>query len=199
MMRHRSCSSFFCRCAASLLLSVVCSSRCYGQQHRNDDVDNVLQHVPMSAAIMLKAVGGGEKGGSESWMEFGKTAMASYLLTAGVTYSLKELCSERRPDGSDRRSLPSGHAAFSFAGATVLRHECGHLSPWVAVGGYGLATFTAARRVIRDRHYVHDVCAGAAIGAGTTELVYFLKKKMLKSRNVDLSFDGRQLYFAVRW
>lgn len=170
---------------------------CYGQEHLNDDVDDVLQHVPMSAVFLLKATTSNSN--SSSWSELTLSALASYAVATGVTYSLKKTCKELRPDHSDRRSFPSGHSTYAFAGATVLRHEWGHLSPWVSVGGYGLAVFTAARRVVRDRHYLHDVCAGAAIGAGAAELTYWLKKKMLKSKDVDLSFDGHQLSLAVRW
>ena len=88
---------------------------------------------------------------------------------------------------------------FAFAGATMLHHEFGHLSPWVTIGGYGIATLTAVDRLVRDRHYLHDVCAGAAIGIAATELTYFLKQKLFKSRNVDLSFTGQRLDLAIRW
>ena len=93
----------------------------------------------------------------------------------------------------------SGHSTFAFAGATMLCHEFGHVSPWVPIGGYGVATLTAIDRLVRDRHYLHDVCAGAAIGVAATELTYFLKKKLLKSKNVDLSFSGQTFDLAIRW
>jgi membrane-associated phospholipid phosphatase len=72
----------------------------------------------------------------------------------------------------------------------MLCHEYGHVSPWVTVGGYGLATLVAADRLRLDRHYLHDVCAGAAIGIGATELTYYVKRKLLKDRPLDVSFTG---------
>ena len=133
------------------------------------------------------------------WAELALTAAASYTLGAVTAYSLKQVVAEKRPDDSDRRSFPSGHAMFAFAGATMLWHEFGDVSPWVTIGGYGVATLTAVDRLVRDRHYLHDICAGVAIGFGATELAYWLKQKFIKSKNIDLSFTGQQLYFAMRW
>ena len=140
----------------------------------------------------LEGAGGG-------WVELTLTALSSYAIGAATAYSQKQIVAERRPDKSDRRSFPSGHAMFAFAGATMLHHEFGNLSPWVTIGGYGIATLTAVDRLVRDRHYLHDVCAGAAIGIAATELTYFLKQKLFKSRNVDLSFTGQRLDLAIRW
>ena len=166
------------------------------QHHRSDVLDDLLQHAPMAAVFTLKAC---DFENSTPWAELALTAVASYTVGAVTAYSLKQLVAEKRPDGSDRRSFPSGHAMFAFAGATMLFHEFGQLSPWVTIGGYGVATLTAVDRLVRDRHYLHDICAGAAIGVAATELTYWLKQRLIKSKNVDLSFTGRTLDLAVRW
>lgn len=168
------------------------------QQHHDDALDDILQHVPMASVFALKAAGY-HSGASADWTELGLTAAASYVMGAAATYSAKQLVGERRPDKSDTRSFPSGHATFAFAGATMLHHEYGHLSPWVSVGGFGLATLIAASRVAGDRHYLHDVCAGAAIGVAATELSYFLKRQLFRSEHVEVSFTGQTLELAVRW
>jgi membrane-associated phospholipid phosphatase len=116
-----------------------------------------------------------------------------------TAYSLKQLVAEKRPDGSDRRSFPSGHAMFAFAGATMLCHEFGQLSPWVPIGGFGVATLTAVDRLVRDRHYLHDICAGAAIGFLSTELTYYVCDRLFPRRNATLAFTGQSVDFALRW
>ena len=167
-----------------------------GQQRHSDALDDVLQHAPMATVFVLKAC---ELENSSSWTELALTAAASYALSTATAYSLKQFTSERRPDGSDRRSFPSGHATYAFAGATMLHHEFGHLSPWVTIGGYGLATLTALDRLARDRHYLHDVCAGAAIGVAATEVSYLLRRRFIKNDHIDLSFTGYGLELAVKW
>lgn len=180
----------------SFLLLLLLSLPASAQQRHGDGLDDLLQHAPMAAVFVLK---GCALDNDTDWPELALTAVASYSIAAATTYSLKQLVAERRPDKSDRRSFPSGHSTFAFAGATMLCHEFGHVSPWVPIGGYGVATLTAIDRLVRDRHYLHDVCAGAAIGVAATELTYFLKKKLFKSRNVDLSFSGQTFDLAIRW
>lgn len=164
---------------------------------QGEAIDDVMQHVPMATTYLLRTCG--VKSQSDTWVEFMASTGASYVLAAGVAYGLKHSVKEWCPDDSDQRSFPSGHATFAFAGATALRHEYGHLSPWVTIGGYGLATLVAADRVRRDRHYTHDVCAGAAIGWLSTELTYYIKKKYIKSDRVDVAFTGQSLSLAIRW
>jgi membrane-associated phospholipid phosphatase len=67
------------------------------------------------------------------------------------------------------------------------------------VGGYGLATLTAFDRLRLDRHYLHDVCAGAAVGIMGTEVAYFLKRKIIKDERLDLSFTGQTVSLAYRF
>ncbi len=172
-------------------------------QH-SDALSDVLQHVPMASVFTLKALGSDsidviETGNETPWTELALTALSSYAMGAATTYSLKQITSERRPDKSDRRSFPSGHTMFAFAGATMLVHEFGNVSPWVWIGGFGVGTLIAIDRLANDRHYLHDVCAGAAIGVAATELTYYLKEKLFKSKNVDVGFTGTQFYLAVRW
>ncbi|HTK58423.1 MAG TPA: phosphatase PAP2 family protein [Sphingomicrobium sp.] len=78
-----------------------------------------------------------------------------------VTEILKRTVKEERPDHSDNRSFPSGHASQSFAAAASMYKHYG----WqVGLPAHGLAVFVAVARVKADKHFVHDVIAGAAIG-----------------------------------
>ena len=186
-MRHRVLTVF------TAFLLVLPSS---AQQHHSDGLDDVMQHVPMASVLVMKACGADNGHG---WTETLGTMASSYVLSAGVAWGLKHSVKEWRPDDSNQRSFPSGHATLAFAGATTLRHEYGQVSPWIAVGGYTVAVLTAADRVRRDRHYWHDVCAGAAIGVLSTELVYYIKGKMRKDDRVSVAFSPNSLYVAVNW
>lgn len=65
-------------------------------------------------------------------------------------------------------SLPSGHAAVSFAFAASVTDEVSHRYPeyaaLVGVTTYGAAALTAWSRVSDDQHWVSDVVLGAGIG-----------------------------------
>ena len=155
------------------------------QQRHSDAADDVLQYVNYASVFALKAAG---VESSHQWAQLAATAAASWVASAGTAYVLKHSIHEWRPDSTDRRSFPSGHATFAFAGATALRHEFGHVSPWITVGGYTVATLTAIDRVRRDRHHWYDVCAGAAIGVAATELTYYVS---------DLLFPNDQKQFSL--
>lgn len=63
--------------------------------------------------------------------------------------------------GASGHSMPSGHAATSFAGLVVLAAAAPRLAPALVV----LAVAIAFSRVYVGVHYVTDVVAGATIGA----------------------------------
>lgn len=160
----------------------------HAQQRHADGIDNVLEHVPMATVLALKVSGVESR---HDWVQLVLTAGASYLVTAGVVQGLKWTVHEWRPDDSDKRSFPSGHTALAFSGATVLHHEYGHLSPWISVAGYGVATFVAVDRVAKNRHHWYDVAAGAAIGVMATEGCYWLSRRLFRKKEVSVAFTGQ--------
>lgn len=91
------------------------------------------------------------------------TRQAAFSLgaTFAVTFGLKQLVHEERPDESDDKSFPSGHTSSSFAAAATLQKRYG----WqVGLPAHAVAAFVGVARVKADKHFVHDVIAGAAIG-----------------------------------
>lgn len=80
--------------------------------------------------------------------------------TVGITYGLKYVVDEERPNG-EPNSFPSGHTAVTFAGAEFIRKQYGW--QWGAPA-YAAAGFVGWSRVATDDHWWHDVAAGAAIG-----------------------------------
>ena len=105
------------------------------------------------AALALPTVQGDFKGTKEAAFSIG----ATYLVTRG----LKHIVHEERPDESNEKSFPSGHTSQSFAAAATMHKRYG----WeIGVPAHVVATFVGVARVKADKHFVHDVIAGAVIG-----------------------------------
>ncbi len=165
--------------------------------YHGDGIDTYLEYSPWLAVYALKAL---SVESASSWKRLLVNSALSYVVAAGSVQFLKTTIHERRPDGTNNRSFPSGHAAISFAGANVLHHEYGKLSPWISVGGFAAATFVSVDRVVRNRHHWYDVAAGAAIGYLSTELGYRLGDLITGERSrYDISVSPQGLSMAVRF
>ena len=102
--------------------------------------------------------------------QYAYVATSTGVLTLGLKYGVNR----ERPDG-DSYSFPSGHTAFSFAGATFLQMRYG--STWGIPALIG-ASFVGYSRIASQRHYTSDVLAGALIGILTN--LYFTKPVAFK-------------------
>ena len=116
--------------------------------------------VYVAAGTLLPLIEDG-KDGKEHALRTADALLTSTLITSG----LKRIVHEKRPDGSSNKSFPSGHATAAFAVATMQAHY----HPKQALLWYGGATAIAVSRVQLNRHYWHDVAAGAAIGYLTSK------------------------------
>jgi hypothetical protein len=92
----------------------------------------------------------------------GNDLLQAQILTEMLVEPLKFATHRERPDGSNRQSFPSGHAAVTFASATVLER---HLGWRKSLLGYTIASYVAASRLHDNRHYLSDVVFGAAVGS----------------------------------
>ena len=106
--------------------------------------------------------------GHEPVVALGRDLLRSQILSQGVTQAAKFATHRQRPDGSNHRSLPSGHAASAFATAGVLQK---HLGWRVGVPGYFLAGYVSASRVTDHKHYLSDVIVGAGVGLASAQIV----------------------------
>ena len=106
---------------------------------------------------------------------------ASVVVAYGAKTVLKTMVKEERPDHSDNKSFPSGHAAMAFAAARSIDKEVRKASIWIPIAGYAAATAVGIERVVSDRHHWYDVLAGAAVGVGAAELTWWASDKLLGS------------------
>ncbi|MFD1103843.1 phosphatase PAP2 family protein [Sphingobium olei] len=128
-----------------------------GTAHASDkgwrDASDIGRDALVIGALALPTVEGDWTG----TLQAGGSVGAATLLSLG----LKETFPEMRPDGSNRKSFPSSHAATSFAAAASLHNRYG----WrVGVPAQLVAAFVGLARVKADKHHWYDVVAGAAIG-----------------------------------
>ena len=126
-----------------------------------------------------------------NWPRFAVNTLAS----VGVAYvgktALKAMIKEERPDHSDNKSFPSGHAAMAFAAARSIDKEFRKDCIWIPIAGYAAATAIGIERVASDRHHWYDVVAGAGVGVGSAELTWWLSDKMFgKGSNVAVGSSG---------
>jgi hypothetical protein len=91
----------------------------------------------------------------------GMDLVQAQVLTEMIVEPLKWSTQRLRPDGSNSLSFPSGHAAITFATATVIER---HLGWRKAILGYGIASYVAVSRLHDNRHWLSDVVFGAAVG-----------------------------------
>ena len=110
--------------------------------------------------------------GERNWSRFLVNTAASVGVAWAAKTGLKAVVREERPDHSDDKSFPSGHATMAFAGAASLHREFGKDHPWVSVAGYLAATAVGVERIVHKRHHWYDVVAGAGLGIGMAELTW---------------------------
>lgn len=158
----------FCIFAAVKVRLFLLVMLCSALKTEAQVVDDGVQYVPLAAAVGLDFLGVEAR---HPLRERVALAATSYAALTAVTGGLKLTVSERRPDDSDMRSFPSGHAARAFAGAELVRSEYG--LGWGA-GAYAVAAGVSVLRVAGDHHYAHDVIAGAAVGVLSARLAYWL-------------------------
>jgi membrane-associated phospholipid phosphatase len=146
--------------AGGLIAMVITAPTAARNTRAWGESSSIGRDVLVVAALGLPAIEGDWKGD----LEAGGSMGAAFLLTEG----LKQAFPERRPDGSDNKSFPSGHASVSFAAAASLQNRYG----WqVGLPAQLVAAFVGLGRVEARKHHWYDVAAGAAIGEGSGFLI----------------------------
>ena len=117
-----------------------------------------------------------------------RAQMVSQVVVQGLKLSTHRL----RPDQSDARAFPSGHAASAFATATVLQRYFG----WKAgLPAYAFGAYVGAARMAADKHQLSDVVRGAGIGIAAGRAVTVglggPRRRPTSTRLVPLVTSGR--------
>lgn len=120
--------------------------------------DDWLQYVPVAMDLGIGLLGAKAENPFLDRLVEGSLA---YLSLGIINGSAKFLFHTMRPNGNDYRSFPSGHAAFVFTGAELVRLEYGW--GW-GLAAYGMAGTVAYMRLYRNWHWLSDVIMAAGVG-----------------------------------
>ena len=145
--------------------------------HHGNGLDDVGRWLPTAVRLGLR-VAGMEGRSNVSRLVVGR--LSGWAFNIGLTYGLKHTVHTLRPDGSDRKSTPSGLAAVALMSAAVMQEEYGYLHPLLVLGSYATATATAFNRTRGNHHYAGDVLMGSGIGLLSTKMGYRLGDLLLR-------------------
>ena len=119
-------------------------------------------NTPEQVALSLGTYAFGRIFKQPKTSHLGMDLLQAQILTELLVEPIKFATRRERPDGSNHQSFPSGHAAVTFAAATVIER---HLGWRKSLLGYTIASYVAASRLHDNRHYLSDVVFGAAVGS----------------------------------
>ena len=180
----------------------------FGSNEDAEDASDTLRDLSRASAFltMLATPSGVE---SKEWMVAKAKGLAvmlaAYGMTGITTDALKDLTDRTRPDGSDNKSFPSGHASGATVSATLavrnLRYiDIGDRSKQTLQFGVGaLAVGTAWARVEANVHHVSDVLVGAALGHFFSAFIYDAFMGLGNSENTDVSVEWHRDMKGLRF
>lgn len=140
-------------CLASVSILLFCSPQAMASPRDWSKASNIARAAIVATALGVPSL-------QEDWdgtLQAGTSVGSAFLLSKG----LKEFIPEMRPDGTNRRSFPSTHAATSFAAAASLQNRYG----WkIGLPAQLVAAFVGVARVKAKKHHWGDAAAGMVIG-----------------------------------
>ncbi len=123
-------------------------------------------------------------------LQLAESIAAAQIASEGI----KALELERRPNKSDKKSFPSGHAVGAFSGAMFVHKRYG----WKpALMPYAMSVIAGWSRVRARAHYWHDVAAGAAVSALFTWIL--VDEYMPKGTTLDVDDKSVRLGFNTQF
>ena len=97
---------------------------------------------------------------TNKWSHMGLDLLRAELLEEGIVWGLKVSVNRTRPNGQ-KYGFPSGHAAATFAFASVIER---HLGARLALPTIVIASYVGTSRLHDNVHFLSDVLFGAAVG-----------------------------------
>ena len=166
----------------------------------DDPIRRNVKNIPDGTAGTLTTVGQGTTLGSlgliYGWGLYSHNDEARHAVLTGVegiglssllTVGMKYAFGRKRPNASDGpraffkggQSFVSGDTTPTFAAAATIS-EAFDYHWWAAIPAYSLAVMTGVGRMGKDAHWASDILGSALVGAGTTELLFYLHRQREK-------------------
>lgn len=122
-----------------------------------DLLGQLVPNILYAGGMTISGFYGNKKGYERAIGMFKATAYSSAVATF-IKYTARE---PRPYDNSVKNSFPSGHTttAFAFSGFVAAEHGWARGVPALL-----MSSFVGYSRVNDNRHFIHDVAAGATIG-----------------------------------
>jgi membrane-associated phospholipid phosphatase len=153
--------------AAAAATSLDSSTVSYFSRHPDRTLGTVGAQIGgtvAGAGLIVGLFSAGRIAPGDRFRSFSYDASQSMLITSAYTIAIKLSSHRERPDQSDHRSFPSGHASLAFSWASVVGKYYG---PAGGIPAYTVASLIAVSRLAHHSHYLSDVVAGATLGYTT--------------------------------
>lgn len=141
-----------------------------------EDTSDDLRDVATGAYVLTALLAPSDSFGDKAR---GLSVGAATMVVDGVlTTALKEAVGRERPDGSNDKSMPSGHAskAASRTAMAMRNLDAFDMPDWsrgLATWSLrGLALGTGLARVEAEKHHLSDVLVGCAVGQFVAHFMY---------------------------
>jgi hypothetical protein len=182
----------------------------FGSQKDANDWSNYLE-TTSEAVYFTTVVATPGGGGTSEWLTSKAKGLAVGLtagaIAAGSTSLIKSASGRTRPDGSDNKSFPSGHASRSAVYTTLARRNLDSISLsqgsriFAEIGIVGIAAGTGWARVEAKKHYPSDVLAGYALGHFFSAFINdaFLGLDNEKAPQITIEPSRKGMWVGLNW
>jgi membrane-associated phospholipid phosphatase len=154
---------------------------------------NLLGQFAFQVSAGFATFGIAKSVGNQKAALVGRDIVRSQLVSQTFVQAIKYTVRRERPDRSNNKSFPSGHAASAFATATVLQRHYG----WkIGVPAYALGGYVSLARMAWNRHHATDVVMGAGFGIASARTVTMSMAKSNFSVGVRPEVGGASVNFT---